>query len=122
MNWQMRVPSRGDVVWVDFDPQAGREQAGRRPAVVLTPESYNDRVGLAVLCPITNTVKGYPFEVLIPDGMEITGVILSDHIKSLDWQQRNARVVARLPSATIAAVLSNVRALLSTELNNGQWS
>lgn len=119
---QVRAPDRGDVVWVDFDPQVGRQQSGRRPAVVLTPESYNDRVGLAVLCPVTNQVKGYPFEVAIPDGMEITGVILSDHIKSLDWRRRNSRVVSRLPSATIAAVLANVRALLSIELNNGQWS
>ena len=109
----MRAPARGDVVWVDFDPQAGREQAGRRPAVVLTPESYNDRVGLAVLCPITNRVKGYPFEVAIPEGMEITGVILSDQVKSLDWRRRNARVVLRLPASIIEAVLENVRALLS---------
>ena len=64
------VPRRGDAVWVDFNPQAGHEQAGRRPAVVLSPESYNGTVGLAILCPITNKVKGYPFEVAIPPGLE----------------------------------------------------
>ena len=100
-------------LWIDFNPQAGREQAGRRPAVVLSPERYNGRVGLAILCPVTNQVKGYPFEVAIPDGMEITGVILSDQIKSLDWRRRNAEIVSRLPSATITAVLENVGALLS---------
>ena len=100
-------------MWIDFNPQVGREQAGRRPAVVLSPERYNGRVGLAILCPVTNQIKGYPFEVAIPDGVEITWVILSDQIKSLDWRRRNAEIVFRLPSETIAAVLENVRALLS---------
>ena len=113
MNPSPRVPARGDVVWIDFNPQAGREQAGWRPAVVLSPQSYNGRVGMALLCPITNQVKGYPFEVEIPEGLEVTGVILSDQVKSLDWRHRDARVVSRLPAATIADVLEKVAALLS---------
>lgn len=75
------VPDRGDVVWLDFTPQAGHEQGGRRPAVVLSPVAYNKKVGLALLCPITSQVKGYPFEVLIPSGSPVTGVILADQVK-----------------------------------------
>ena len=80
------VPGRGDVVWISLDPRAGHEQAGRRPAVVLSPASYNGKVGLAVFCPITNQIKGYPFEVLIPPGLSVTGAVLADQIKSLDWR------------------------------------
>jgi len=83
------VPERGDIVWLNFDPQAGHEQAGKRPAVVLSPRAYNQKVGLALFCPITNQRKGYPFEVNIPEGLEIGGVILSDQIKSLDWRSRD---------------------------------
>ncbi len=86
------VPKRGDAVWITLNPQAGHEQAGRRPAVVLSPEVYNDKVGLAILCPITNKIKGYPFEVLIPAGLPVTGAILADQAKSLDWSERNARI------------------------------
>ena len=99
-------------MWIDFNPQTGSEQAGRRPAVVLSPARYNGRVGLAVLCPITNRVKGYPFEVAIPVGMEVTGVILADQLKSLDWRRRNAAVIVRLPKETVAEVLRKVSALL----------
>lgn len=84
------VPDEGDIVWIDFIPQAGHEQAGRRPGFVITPESYN-KIGLALVCPITNQKKGYPFEVEIPSfGRKATGVILADHVKSLDWKARNA--------------------------------
>ena len=107
-----RVPGRGDAVWINFNPQAGSEQAGRRPAVVLSPAAYNGRVGLAVLCPITNRVKGYPFEVVIPGGLAVTGVILADQVKSLDWRRRNAAVITRLPRETVAEVLRKVGALL----------
>ena len=107
------VPSRGDAVWVDFNPQAGREQAGRRPAVVLSPAAYNEKVGLAVLCPVTNQIKGYPFEVPLPAGLSVAGVILADQLKSVDWRRRNASVVARLPKETIDAVLRKVGVLLS---------
>lgn len=78
------IPQRGDVVWINFNPQAGHEQAGHRPAVVLSPGMYNDKTHLAILCPITNRVKGYPFEVAIPVGLEVKGVILADQIKSMD--------------------------------------
>ena len=87
-----RVPERGDAVWIDFDPQSGREQAGRRPAVVLSPAAYNGKVGLALLCPITGRIKGYPFEVGIPSGFGVAGVILADQVKSLDWRRRKATV------------------------------
>ena len=84
------VPARGDVVWITFNPQAGHEQAGRRPGLVLSPSSYNRKVGLAILCPITSQVKGYPFEVAIGSGSKLGGVILSDQVKSLDWRIRKA--------------------------------
>jgi len=107
------VPRRGDIVWISFTPQAGREQAGRRPALVLSPSAYNGRVGLALLCPITSRVKGYPFEVEIPRGLAVTGVVLADQVKSLDWQTRQAELADRLPDAAVNGVLSLVTALLS---------
>ena len=110
-----RVPERGDAVWIDFDPQTGREQAGRCPAVVLSPAAYNGRVGLALLCPVTSRVKGYPFEVAIPDGLPVAGVILADQVKSLDWRKRNATLIAALSRETVAAVLRRVNALLTPE-------
>lgn len=106
------IPQRGDVVWITLNPQAGYEQAGRRPAVVLSPETYNDKVGLAILCPITSQVKGYPFEVAIPTGLPIKGVILSDQIKNLDWHVRNAEFICTLPSETVNLVLRKLDALL----------
>ena len=109
----LRVPERGDAVWIDFDPQTGREQAGRRPAVVLSPAAYNGKVGLALLCPVTSRVKGYPFEVAVPDGTGVAGVILADRVKSLDWRKRNASVIGVLPTETVAAVLRRVNALLA---------
>ncbi|MCZ0942137.1 MAG: endoribonuclease MazF [Gammaproteobacteria bacterium] len=108
-----QIPDRGDLVWIDFNPQAGREQAGRRPALVLSPASYNGKVGLALLCPITSRVKGYPFEVAIPDGLAISGVVLADQVKSLDWRQRNASVAAQMPSQAVSEVQSKVGALLN---------
>ena len=87
------VPSRGDAIWITLDPQAGHEQAGRRPALVISPASYNGKVGLAVLCPITNQLKGYPFEVMIPAGLKVGGVVLSDQVKSLDWRIRRAEFI-----------------------------
>src|SRR3954471_14030479 len=84
------VPQRGDAVWITLTPQAGHEQAGRRPALVLSPASYNGKVGLALLCPITSQIKGYPFEVRLPDGLPVAGVVLADQIKALDWRARHA--------------------------------
>lgn len=106
------VPERGNAVWISLNPQAGHEQAGRRPAVVLSPESYNGKVGLALFCPITSQVKGYPFEVRIPEGQEVSGVVLSDQIKSLDWRARRAEFICDLPSTTIGEVMAKARALL----------
>jgi mRNA interferase MazF len=101
------------MVWITLNPQAGHEQAGRRPAVVLSPENYNDKIGLAILCPITNQIKGYPFEVLLPTGLPMTGAILSDQVKSLDWRARNAELICTLPDETISEVLQKLSTLLS---------
>ena len=106
------VPERGDAVWLTFNPQAGHEQAGRRPAVVLSPAAYNRKVGLALFCPITNQIKGYPFEVLIPTGLKVTGAILSDQAKSLDWKARDAELIVKLPASVIDETLKKLKTLL----------
>ncbi len=107
------VPKRGDAVWLTFDPQAGHEQAGRRPAVVLSPESYNRKVGLAIFCPITQQRKGYPFEVEIPPDLEIIGVVLADQVKSLDWKARKASLICALPAKTVAEALEKLGTLFT---------
>lgn len=107
------IPERGDVAWLDFQPQAGHEQSGRRPAVVLSPRSYNGKVGLALLCPITRRLKGYPFEVAVPSGCGVTGVVLSDHVNNLDWRARRAEFICRLPAPIIADVLARFAALIT---------
>ena len=107
------VPERGEVVWITLNPQAGHEQAGRRPAVVLSPAAYNGKVGLAILCPVTSQVKGYPFEVQIPDGLEVRGAILADQVKSLDWRVREAEKICQLPVRTVNEVLQKLGVLLS---------
>ena len=109
------VPARGDAVWITFNPQAGHEQAGRRPALVVSPASYNGKVGLAVLCPITSQVKGYPFEVTIPSGLKVGGVVLSDQVKSLDWRMRRAEFICKVPRQTISEVIDKVGALLLSD-------
>ncbi len=106
------IPNRGDIVWITFNPQTGHEQAGRRPALVLSPAPYNRKVGLAILCPVTSQIKGYPFEVLIPEGLRISGAVLSDQVKSLDWKIRQARLVCKLPSAAVDEVLQKLHTLL----------
>lgn len=108
----MYIPKRGDVVWLTFNPQAGQEQAGRRPALVLSPASYNGKVGLALFCPLTSQIKKYPFEVLIPEGLQVTGVILSDQIKSLDWRVRQAEFICTLPAETVDEVLEKLGTLM----------
>ena len=105
-------PRLGDVVWLDFDPQVGKEQAGRRPALVLSASDYNRTVGLIVVCPITNQAKGYPFEVAIPPGLKVAGVILSDHVKSIDWAGRNSTFICQLPKSIVADVLAKLQSLL----------
>jgi mRNA interferase MazF len=100
------------VVWLSFEPHAGREQAGHRPALAISPESYNRKVGLAIFCPLTTQVKGYPFEVAIPPGQKASGAILTDQIKSLDWQARDAKFFCRLPDAVVAEVQQILGALI----------
>jgi len=107
------VPERGDAVWITLDPQAGHEQAGRRPALVLSPSAYNGRVGLALLCPITNQRKGYPFEVPIPAGSAVTGVVGADQVKSLDWRARKAAHIGAIPPEVVTQVLGRLQALLT---------
>jgi len=107
-------PARGDIIWLDFNPQTGHEQRGRRPALVLSPESYNRKVGLSVLCPITAQVKGYPFEVPVPTGLNVSGVILSDQVKSLDWRARDTRFACHVPAETIREVTEKLNTLLGT--------
>jgi len=106
------APKRGDLIWISFSPQVGHEQAGRRPAVVLSPLSYNRKVGLAIVCPITSQVKGLRFEVAIPAGMNISGVILSDQVKNVDWRGRQAEFAGTLPDDVIEDVLAKLNSLL----------
>ena len=107
------IPERGDVIWITLNPQAGHEQAGRRPAVILSPADYNSKTGLAILCPITKQIKGYPFEVIIPAGKDISGVILADQVKSLDWHARMAELICVLPEVTVIETLEKLETLLS---------
>jgi mRNA interferase MazF len=106
------VPQRGEVIWITFTPQTGHEQAGRRPALVVSPGAYNGRVGLALLCPITRQAKGYPFEVALPARLRIEGVILADQLKNLDWRARQAERIGRVPPATLAEVMQKILTLL----------
>lgn len=106
------IPKRGDLVWITFNPQAGHEQAGRRPALVISPAAYNGKVGLALFCPVTSRAKGYPFEVAIPPGLGVEGVVLSDQVKSLDWRARNAERIATLPGAALREALGKLGALV----------
>lgn len=106
------VPQRGEIVWLTFTPQAGHEQAGRRPALVLSPRAYNAKTSLMLACPVTSQVKGYPFEVLIPPGARIQGVILADQVRSLDWRARGAEPADALDAQTVAQVLEKIQLLL----------
>ena len=105
------VPSRGDIVWLSFTPQAGHEQAGHRPALTLSPHDYNATTGLALFCPITSRIKGYPFEVLLPSSGAVTGVVLSDQVKSLDWRARGAWFEATASRQVVAEVLEKIAVL-----------
>jgi len=106
------VPARGELIWLRFNPQAGHEQAGHRPAVVISPSSYNRRVGLVLCCPVTSQVKGYPFEVVLPQGLGVEGAILSDQIKSLDWRVRKARLIGNLPADVLEETVGKILALV----------
>lgn len=105
-------PQRGDVVWLSFNPPTGHEQAGHRPALVLSPREYNHRVGLALFCPITSQVKGYPFEVPLPSNLPVTGVLLSDQVKSWDWRSRRAAFCCKLPPSALAEVAAKLKTLI----------
>jgi mRNA interferase MazF len=106
------VPGAGDLVWLTFDPQAGHEQRGRRPALILSPRAYNAKARLAIACPITSHAKGYPFEVALPDDGTVTGVILADHLKHLDWNARGAVFAATAPPEVLTDVRERLRVLL----------
>jgi mRNA interferase MazF len=106
------APDAGDLIWMSFSPQAGREQAGRRPGLVLSPRSYNDKVGLCVVCPVTHHAKGYAFEVALPDDLPIQGVVLADHLKSADWRERGCEHIAVSPPEVLDEVRAKLRPLL----------
>ena len=106
------VPDRGDIVWITLNPQTGHEQAGRRPALVLSPAAYNGKVGLAIMCPLTSQAKGYPFEVQVPEGLGVSGVILCDQVRSLDWRERRAELIGSLPQMKVDEVLRKLGTLL----------
>jgi mRNA interferase MazF len=106
------IPERGDAVWITLDPQAGHEQAGRRPALVLSPSAYNGRVGLALFCPITSRVKSYPFEVPLPPGLPVAGVVGADQVKRLDWRARKATRIGAVSEEVVVQVVQRLQTLL----------
>ena len=106
------IPDAGDLVWLTFDPHAGQEQRGRRPALILSPRAYNAKARLAIACPITSHAKGYPFEVALPDNGKVTGVILADDVKNLDWGARRIEFAATAPSEVLTDVRERLRVLL----------
>ncbi len=106
------IPQRGDIVWIDLDPSQGSEIKKTRPALVISPFSYNEKVGLALLCPITSHKKGYPFEVELPPEGKINGVVLSDHIKSLDWKARNAKFEGKVSTKIVTEVIEKISVLI----------
>ena len=107
------VPERGDAVWITLDPHTGHEQGGRRPVIVISPRRYNELVGLAIFCPITSQIKDYPFEVRIPSGLPVSGAVLSDHVRSLDWRARKAEHIATLPPEIVDDVVGKLNAVLT---------
>ena len=109
------IPKRGDIIWLDFHPQAGREQHGRRPAVVLSPVGYNIKSGLALVCPVTSRAKGYPFEVPLPANLPVQGVVLADHLRSLDWQIRKAVFICRLSESYLGEITARIFPLLDLD-------
>lgn len=107
------IPDRGDIVWIQMNPQAGREQAGHRPALIVSPKAYNGKVGLALMCPLTTKEKGYPFEVRVCL-RSLQGVILADQVKSLDWRARGARFEEKAEDTATAEVLAKIGALIQS--------
>ncbi len=111
----MAAPDRGDLVWLDFAPQAGHEQHGRRPALVLSPRRYHQMTRFVVVCPITTRIKDYPFEVVLPPGLPVSGAVLADQIKSLDRHVRRIEPAGRVPPEVVAEVLGRVAALIGID-------
>jgi mRNA interferase MazF len=109
------IPDRGDLIWISLNPRRGQEQSGRRPAVVLSPSVYNRKTGLAVLCPVTSKIKGYPFEVVIPEDIEVNGAVLADQVKCLDWKTRRASFICSLPGKETSEVLRKLNTLIGAE-------
>ena len=106
------VPRKGDLVWLNFSPQSGHEQASKRPALCISPETYNSKVGLALFCPITSAIKNYPFESLLPDDLPVKGAILTDQVKSMDWRSRQAQFIASLSPSQLTEVLAKIHTLI----------
>lgn len=106
------IPARSHILWINFDPHAGHEQMGRRPALVLSPQMYNEKTGLAILCPITAAIKGYPFEVKLPENLPVSGVILTDQLKSLDWNSRKAEYCCNLNKQIFNEVIEKIKLLI----------
>ena len=111
------IPDTGDIVWLQFSPHAGHEQAGHRPALVMSPKTYNAKTGLALFCPITSRVKGYPFEVLLPERSSISGVVLADQVRNLDWEARRARFEIRASRVVVSEVRDKLAVLLGSGLS-----
>jgi mRNA interferase MazF len=111
----VHIPDRGEIIWINFDPQAGHEQGGRRPAIVLSPRSYNKPSGLALCCPITNRTKGYPFEVPLPLGTPVTGVVMVDQVRNLDWRAREAAFIGTLDDETLIELMERLRPLITLD-------
>ncbi len=105
-------PRRGDLIWLDFMPQSGHEQSGRRPALVISDDEYNRKVGLVLACPVASRVKGFPFEVPLPAGLAVAGVVLADQVRSLDWKIRQARFIVTAPSSVLSETLGKLSALV----------
>jgi len=112
-NRKTYIPDQGDLIWLEFNPQAGHEQAGLRPALVISPASYNGAVGLALMCPITSKIKGYPFEVILSKKFKVRGAILSDQVKNLDWRIRKAKLIAKAPDEVVREVIEKIQAIIS---------
>jgi mRNA interferase MazF len=106
------VADRGDLVWINFNPQAGHEQAGRRAAIVLSPKSFNKVTGFVSVCPITHTIRGWGYEVLLPEGLVFKGVVLTDQIKNLDWNARGIEIVGKAPEEVVRECLDKIHTFL----------
>ena len=109
------VPNRGDIVWINCDPQAGHEQGGRRPAIVLSPRAYNKPSGLALFCPVTSRAKNYPFEIPLPTGAPVAGVVLVDQVRNLDWHVRQAAFIGVLDEETLIEIMEKLRPLVALD-------